>query len=73
VPADDKKVRDYLIARTLLRTLKRLELRYPTPDFDIATCRARLLASKDAPEDTTLRTHEPATRSDELVAPLHAD
>jgi PPK2 family polyphosphate:nucleotide phosphotransferase len=73
VPADDKKVRDYLIAKTLLRTLKRLELRYPTPDFDIATCRARLLASKDAPEDATLRTHSPATRSDELAEPLHAD
>ena len=73
VPADDKKVRDYLIARTLLRTLKRLELRYPTPDFDIATCRARLLASKDAPEDAKLRTHEPAPRNDELAAPQHAD
>jgi PPK2 family polyphosphate:nucleotide phosphotransferase len=29
VPADDKKVRNWLIARTIARTLKRMDLRYP--------------------------------------------
>jgi PPK2 family polyphosphate:nucleotide phosphotransferase len=32
VPADDKKVRDYLVARTIADTMKRLRLRYPPPD-----------------------------------------
>lgn len=32
VPADDKEVRDYLVAGTVARTLKRLKLRYPTAD-----------------------------------------
>ena len=32
VPADDKKVRDYLIARELVATLEGLRLRYPPPD-----------------------------------------
>ncbi|MGZ8493306.1 MAG: PPK2 family polyphosphate kinase, partial [Gemmatirosa sp.] len=49
VPADDDKVRDYLIARTLRRALKGLDLQYPTPDFDVAACRARLLADDGAP------------------------
>jgi PPK2 family polyphosphate:nucleotide phosphotransferase len=50
VPADDKKVRDYLIGRTLKRALKGLDLQYPTPDFDVAACRARLLAGGHVPE-----------------------
>ena len=49
VPADDKRVRDYLIARTLQRALKALDLRFPEPDYDVAECRARLLAGKGAP------------------------
>lgn len=32
VPADDKKVRDYLVARTIADTMTRLRLRYPPPD-----------------------------------------
>ncbi|GLC23701.1 PPK2 family polyphosphate kinase [Roseisolibacter agri] len=51
VPADDKRVRDYLIARTLQRALKGLDLRYPEPDYDVAECRARLLAGKGAPPE----------------------
>jgi PPK2 family polyphosphate:nucleotide phosphotransferase len=35
VPADDKDVRDYLIADTIARTLEGLGLRYPEPDPDI--------------------------------------
>jgi PPK2 family polyphosphate:nucleotide phosphotransferase len=44
VPADDKKVRDLLIARTLARELGQLGLRAPEPAFDVAAARARLLA-----------------------------
>ena len=32
VPADDKSVRDYLVARTIADTMKRLKLEYPAPD-----------------------------------------
>jgi len=32
VPADDKKVRDYLIAKEVVGTLEALRLRYPPPD-----------------------------------------
>lgn len=32
VPADDKKTRDYLIAKELVATLENLRLRYPPPD-----------------------------------------
>ena len=35
VPADDKKTRDYLIARELVDTLESLRLRYPPPDPSI--------------------------------------
>jgi polyphosphate kinase 2 (PPK2 family) len=35
VPADDKKVRDYLIAKELVRTLESLRLRFPPPDRSI--------------------------------------
>jgi PPK2 family polyphosphate:nucleotide phosphotransferase len=49
VPADDKKVRDYLIGRTLKRALKGLDLQYPEAEFDVAACRARLLAGPHAP------------------------
>src|SRR5688572_15553842 len=35
VPADDKKVRNYLIARTVAATLKSLELRWPKADPDV--------------------------------------
>ena len=32
VPADDKKVRNWLISRTIADTLEKLDLRYPKPD-----------------------------------------
>jgi polyphosphate kinase 2 (PPK2 family) len=32
VPADDKPLRNYLIARTVTEALERLRLRYPPPD-----------------------------------------
>ncbi|HEY9226286.1 MAG TPA: PPK2 family polyphosphate kinase [Gemmatimonadaceae bacterium] len=35
VPADDRDVRNYLIARTIAETLKGLKLRYPEPDPEI--------------------------------------
>lgn len=35
VPADDKDVRNYLIARVIADTLQRLRLRYPQPDEDL--------------------------------------
>lgn len=35
VPADDKAVRDYLIAGTVVRTVKRLKLRYPEADPNV--------------------------------------
>jgi PPK2 family polyphosphate:nucleotide phosphotransferase len=35
VPADDKKVRNWLIARTIAETLEALDLRYPKPHPDI--------------------------------------
>ena len=50
VPADDKPVRDYLVARTLVRALRRLEPRFPDPDYDVAACRAALLAGEGAPD-----------------------
>lgn len=34
VPADDKKTRDYLVAGTVIKTLKKLELDYPDVDGD---------------------------------------
>ncbi|MDF1501562.1 PPK2 family polyphosphate kinase [Roseisolibacter sp. H3M3-2] len=42
VPADDKKVRDLLIARTLVRELDALGLRVPEAAFDVEAARARL-------------------------------
>ena len=74
VPADDKKARDYLITRTLLRTFKRLELRYPPPDFDVAACRARLLAGTDAPRgDDADGGHDAPNLSTALLEVEHAD
>jgi len=35
VPADDKKVRNWLVSRTIADTLKQLDLRYPRPDPEI--------------------------------------
>ena len=35
VPADDKDVRDYLVARTIAERLKKLRLRYPPADKEI--------------------------------------
>jgi len=35
VPADDKKVRNYLISKTIASTLKALKLRFPPPNPDI--------------------------------------
>jgi PPK2 family polyphosphate:nucleotide phosphotransferase len=35
VPADDKRVRDWLVARTIADALERLDLRYPAADRDV--------------------------------------
>jgi hypothetical protein len=35
VPADDKKIRDYLIARTLVERLETLELKWPKADAEV--------------------------------------
>ena len=35
VPADDKKVRDYLVSGAIVRTLRKLKLRYPEADPNI--------------------------------------
>ena len=42
VPADDKKVRDYLIARELVTTLEGLKLRFPPPDETLKRYRKAL-------------------------------
>jgi PPK2 family polyphosphate:nucleotide phosphotransferase len=36
VPADDKDVRDFLVAHTIADTMSRLRLRYPPPDPELA-------------------------------------
>ena len=43
VPADHKWYRNWAISRLLLETLRQLDPRYPTADFDVAECRERLL------------------------------
>jgi hypothetical protein len=35
VPADKKKVRDYLVARAVVETLQRMGPKYPTADGDV--------------------------------------
>jgi polyphosphate kinase 2 (PPK2 family) len=35
VPADDKKIRDYLIARTIVERLETLELKWPKADAEV--------------------------------------
>ncbi|WP_128981075.1 PPK2 family polyphosphate kinase [Streptomyces roseicoloratus] len=45
VPADRKWYRNWAISRLLLEHLEDLDPRYPKGDFDVAECRARLLAS----------------------------
>ena len=42
VPADDKKARNYLIARTMVETLDNLGLRYPKADPDVLKLRRKL-------------------------------
>jgi hypothetical protein len=42
VPADDKDVRDLLVARLVVRALERMNPRYPEPDYDVEAARARL-------------------------------
>jgi PPK2 family polyphosphate:nucleotide phosphotransferase len=44
VPANRKWYRDWAVAHLLAEVLDRLELRYPEPDYDLATERARLKA-----------------------------
>jgi PPK2 family polyphosphate:nucleotide phosphotransferase len=42
VPADDKRVRDYLVARTVVRTLRRMHPRFPEADPEILSWRDRI-------------------------------
>ena len=42
VPADDKKARNYLIARTMVETLDNLGLRFPKADPDVLKLRRKL-------------------------------
>jgi hypothetical protein len=42
VPADDKKARNYLIARTMVETLDNLGLRYPKAPPDVLKLRRKL-------------------------------
>ncbi|MEU6354570.1 PPK2 family polyphosphate kinase [Streptomyces sp. NPDC047072] len=44
VPADHKWYRNWAVSRLLLEHLRELGPQYPKADFDIAECRARLLA-----------------------------
>ncbi|MFJ3926743.1 PPK2 family polyphosphate kinase [Streptomyces sp. NPDC090022] len=44
VPADRKWYRNWVISRLLLEHLEDMAPRYPAADFDVAECRARLLA-----------------------------
>ncbi|MET7477684.1 PPK2 family polyphosphate kinase [Streptomyces sp. NPDC005648] len=43
IPADRKWYRDWAVARLLLEHLEALDPRYPEPDYDLETCRERLL------------------------------
>lgn len=42
VPADDKRVRDYLVARTVLRALKRIDPQFPAGDPDVLSWRDKI-------------------------------
>ncbi|OAR22464.1 phosphate--nucleotide phosphotransferase [Streptomyces sp. ERV7] len=44
VPSDRKWYRNWAVSRLLLEHLRELDPRYPKGDFDVAECRARLLA-----------------------------
>lgn len=42
VPADDKDVRNLLVARLAVQALERMDPKYPEPDYDVDAARARL-------------------------------
>ena len=42
VPADDKRVRDYLVARTVLRALRRIDPQFPKADPDVLAWRDKI-------------------------------
>ena len=42
VPADSKRVRDLLVARTVADTLERMDPRYPGPPPELAALKAAL-------------------------------
>ena len=42
VPADEKRVRDVLVARTVTETLERMDPRYPGPPPELAALRRAL-------------------------------
>jgi len=42
VPADDKRVRDYLVARTVVRALRRIDPKFPQADPDILAWRDKI-------------------------------
>jgi PPK2 family polyphosphate:nucleotide phosphotransferase len=43
VPADDKRVRDYLVARTVLRTLRRMNPKFPPADPEVLAWRDKIV------------------------------
>ncbi len=47
IPADRKWYRDWVIATTLVKTLKDLDMQYPTPAFDVDAARSELQALSD--------------------------
>lgn len=43
VPADDKRVRDYLVARTVVRALRRMDPQFPKPDPEVLAWREKIV------------------------------
>ena len=43
VPSDDKRVRDYLVARTVVRTLRRMNPEFPAAESDVLAWRDRIV------------------------------
>jgi polyphosphate kinase 2 (PPK2 family) len=42
VPSDDKRVRDYLVARTVVRALRRMDPQFPRADPDVLAWRDKI-------------------------------
>src|SRR3954447_804938 len=43
VPSDDKKVRDYLVSKAIVRALEKLDLRYPPTDADVVQHASKII------------------------------